>query len=341
MLGLGADLHESEMQRRTFIGLVGAAAGLPFAAHAQPKTMPVVGYLGAGSPNARVWIPDAFRQGLSENGYVEGRNVAIEYRWAEGKTERFPALAAELVARRVDVIVTFGGTLSAQAAQRATTSVPIVFASVGDPVAEGLVASLARPGGNITGLSFFAAELVGKRLELLKQAAPEIKLIALLIKPDSMPDAAREARIREAEASARALGVGLRVIEARGPEEFDRAFSAISQARADALTVFLTPVYGFALRRIAELAANNRLPAISEIRDFADAGGFMAYGPNIADLSRRAGIYAAKILKGARPADLPVEQPTKFELVINLKAAKALGLTLSPLLLSQADEIIE
>ena len=329
------------MQRRTFIGLVGAAAGFPFAAHAQQKAMPLVGYLGAGSPNARVWIPDAFRQGLSENGYVEGRNVAIEYRWAEGKTERFPALAAELVARRVDVIVTFGGTLSAQAAQRATTSVPIVFASVGDPVAEGLVASLARPGGNITGLSFFAAELVGKRLELLQQAAPEIKLIALLIKPDSMPDDARQLRLRAADTSARALGLGLRVVEAWGPEDFDRAFSEMSEARADALTVFLTQVYSLALRRITELAANSRLPAISESRDFADAGGLMAYGPNIADLARRTGVYAAKILKGAKPADLPVEQPTKIELIINLKTAKAIGLTVPPSLLARADEVIE
>jgi putative tryptophan/tyrosine transport system substrate-binding protein len=332
---------ESEMLRRTFIVLVGATAGLPFTARGQQQAIPVIGYLGAGSANVRIGIVDAFRQGLSENGYVEGRNVAIEYRWAEGRTERFPALAAELVARPVDVIVTVGGTLAAQAAQRATPTIPIVFQSVGDPVAEGLVASLARPGGNITGLSFFAAELTGKRLELLKQAAPETKLIALLIKPDSMPDAAREARIREAKGSARALGVGLRVVEARGPEDFDQAFSEMSEARADALTVFATPVYFLALQRIAALAANNRLPAISESRDFADVGGLMTYGPNLADLARRAGVYAAKILKGAKPADLPVEQPTKFELVINVKTAKALGLTVPQSLLARADEVIE
>jgi putative tryptophan/tyrosine transport system substrate-binding protein len=212
------------MRRRDFLSTFAASAALlsPAARAQQQKSMPVIGYLGAGSPNARVWLVDAFRQGLKENGYVDGRDVAIEYRWAEGKTERFPELAAELVARNVDVIVAFGGTLSAQAAQRATTRIPIVFQSVGDPVAEGLVASLARPGGNITGLSFLAADLVGKRLELLKQAAPETKLIALLIKPDSMPDAARESRIREADTSARALGVGLRVIEARGTDEFDQ-----------------------------------------------------------------------------------------------------------------------
>jgi len=319
----------------------GAALLSPAARAQQQKSMPVIGYLSAGSPNARVWIVDAFRQGLRENGYVEGRDVAIEYRWAEGKTERFPALAADLVARNVDVIVTFGGTLSAQAAQRATTRVPIVFQSVGDPVGEGLVASLARPGGNMTGLSFLALDLIGKRLELLKQAAPESKLIALLIKPDSMPDAARESRLREADTSARALGVGLRVIAARGPDEFDRAFAEISEARANALTVFSTPVYSLAWQRIAELAANNRLPTISESRDFADSGGLMAYGPNLADLARRAGIYSAKILKGAKPADLPVEQPTKFELVINLKTAKALGLTLPQSLLQRADEVIE
>jgi len=279
------------VRRRDLLGsaIVGAALA-PVLAHAQQKAMPVIGYLGTGSPNARVWIVDAFRQGLDESGYVEGRNVAIEYRWAEGKTERFPALAAELVARRVDVIVAFGGTLSAQAAQRATTSVPIVFQSVGDPVAEGLVASLARPGGNITGLSFFATELIGKRLELLKEAVPETKLIALLIKPDSMPDEARQARLQEADASARRLGVGLRVVAARGPEDFDRAFFEMSKARADALMVFLTPVYSLALQRIAELAANNRLPAISEARDFAHAGGLMTYGPNFSDMARRTGV---------------------------------------------------
>jgi putative tryptophan/tyrosine transport system substrate-binding protein len=331
------------MRRRDFLSTFAASAALlsPAARAQQQKSMPVIGYLGAGSPNARVWLVDAFRQGLKENGYVEGRDVAIEYRWAEGKTERFPELAAELVARNVDVIVAFGGTLSAQAAQRATTRIPIVFQSVGDPVAEGLVASLARPGGNITGLSFLAADLVGKRLELLKQAAPETKLIALLIKPDSMPDAARESRIREANTSARALGVGLRVIEARGPDEFDRAFAEISEAHADALTVFTTPVYSLAWRRIAELAAHNRLPAMSESREFADVGGLMAYGPNLADLGRRAGIYAAKILKGAKPADLPVEQPTKFELVINMKTANTLGLSVPQTLLARADELIE
>jgi putative ABC transport system substrate-binding protein len=219
------------MRRRDFLSTFATGAALlsPTARAQQQKSKPVIGYLGAGGPDARVWLVDAFRQGLSENGYVEGRDLTIEYRWAEGKTDRFPALAAELVARNVDVIVTFGGTLSAQAAQRATTRVPIVFQSVGDPVAEGIVTNLARPGGNITGLSFFAPELIGKRLELLKQAAPETKLIALLIKPDALPDAAREIRLREADASARVLGVGLRVIEARGPDEFDRAFGEISR----------------------------------------------------------------------------------------------------------------
>ena len=192
------------MRRRDFLSTFAASAALlsPAARAQQQKRLPVIGYLGAGWPDSRVWVADAFRQGLMENGYVEGRNVAIEYRWAEGKTERFPELAAELVARGVDVIVTFGGTLSAQAAQRATTRVPIVFQSAGDPLAEGLVASLSRPGGNITGLSFFSTELIGKRLELLKQVAPETKLIALLIKPDSMPDEAREVRLRRSDAGA-------------------------------------------------------------------------------------------------------------------------------------------
>jgi putative tryptophan/tyrosine transport system substrate-binding protein len=331
------------MRRRDLMALLAGSAALwPLAGRAQQrKPMPAIGYLGAGSLDSRVAVVDAFRQGLSENGYVEGRNLTIEYRWAQGKLDRFPALAAELVALKMDVIVTAGGTLAALATQRATPTIPIVFSAVGDPVAERLVASLARPGGDITGLSFFAPDLAGKRLELLKQAVPGAGLIALLYKPDAMPDDAREARLREAHAAVRALGVRLKVVEARGPEEFDRAFAEMFEARADALTVWATPIFILERQRIADLAARNRLPAISEFREFADEGGLMAYGPNIADLSRRAGIYTAKILKGAKPADLPVEQPTKFELVINLKTARALGLTVPPTLLARADEVIE
>jgi len=281
-----------------------------------------------------------FQQELQQLGWSVGGNLRIEYRWAAGDRARYGTYAAELVALAPDAILAV--TTSAVAAlQAASSTIPIVFASVIDPIGAGLVASLARPGGNMTGLSFFTPELIGKRMELLKQVAPETKLIALLIKPDSMPDEAREVRLREAEASARALGIGLRVVEARGPEDFDRAFSEMSEARADALSVLLTPVYSLAMRRITELAAKNRLPAVSEARDFADSGGLMAYGPSFAELARRAGIYAAKILKGAKPADLPVEQPTKFELIINLKTAKALGLTVPQSLLARADEVIE
>jgi len=225
------------MQRRAFIALLGGAASWPLAAGAQQKPMPVIGYLGLGSPASRVSLLNAFREGLNETGYVEGRNVAIEYRWAGGDTERLGALAAELVALKVDVLVTAGGTLAAQAAMRASSTLPIVFASVGDPVAEGIVTTLARPGGNITGLSFFAPELVGKRLEVLKQAVPEAGLIAVLLKPDAMPEHAKQARLNEAEASARHLGVRLQIVEARGPADFDRAFSEMSEARAAALSV--------------------------------------------------------------------------------------------------------
>jgi ABC-type uncharacterized transport system substrate-binding protein len=327
------------VRRRDFIACVTCAAAAPHAARAQQQPMPVIGYLGlsdAGLPSMA-----GFRQGLNETGYVDGRNIAVEYRWAEGNPERFPALAAELVALNVDVIVTGGGTLAALAAMRATAALPIIFTAAGDPVAEGLVTSLSRPGGNVTGLSVFSVELVGKRLELLKQVVPGANLIALLLKPDSIPDRARAARLKEAEAAARALGLGLQVIEARGPEDFDRAFSEISAARADALTIPATPVFTVERQRLADLAAKHRLPTVSEYREFVEEGGLMSYGPSLPDLFRRAIGYIDKILKGAKPADLPVEQPTKFELVINLKTAKALGLTVPASLLARADEVIE
>jgi putative ABC transport system substrate-binding protein len=328
-------------RRREFLIGLGAATLWPLAARAQQKRVPVIGYLGSGSPDLRLPSTAGFRQGLNETGYVEGQNITVVYRWAGGKMERFPALAAELVARKVDVIVTAGGTLAALAAKQATTTLPIVFAAVGDPVAEGLVTSLARPGGNVTGLSFFSQELVGKRLELLKQVVPGASLIALLLKPDSMPERAKEARLGEANAAARALGVQLQVVEARGADDFDRAFSEMSEARAGALTILATPVFVLERRRLVDLAAKSRLPAVSEFREFVDDGGLMSYGPSLADLSRRAVTYVDKILKGAKPADLPVEQPTRFELVINLKTAKALGLTVPQALLARADEIIE
>jgi putative ABC transport system substrate-binding protein len=301
--------------------------------------MPAIGYLGIGSSNTEIPLA-AFRQGLSEAGYAEGQNLTIDYRWAEGNPDRFPALVAELVMLKVQVIVTNGGTLAAIAAKRATATIPIVFTSVGDPVEEGLVASLARPGGNVTGFSVTLPDLIGKWLELLKEALPGVGLVALLLKPDAMPDRAREVRLKEADASARALGVKLQVFEARGPVDFDGAFSDMSKAGAGTLVVWPTPVFQLERRRLADLAAEHRLPAVFPFRNYVEAGGLMSYGPNPPDLVRRAAIYVAKILKGTKPSDLPVEQPTKYELVINLKTAKALGLAVPPSLLARA-EVIE
>jgi putative ABC transport system substrate-binding protein len=249
------------MRRREFITLIGGAATLPFALHAQ-KSMPVVGFLGPGPPDLNEPNISAFRQGLAGLGYVEGRNILIETRWAEGKPERFPVLAAELIALKVDVILTAGGTLAALPAKQATTTIPIVFSVVGDPIAEGLVTSLAQPGGNITGLSNVTNDLIGKWLELLKQVVPGVDLVAILWKPDSMPERAREVRLKELDASAQALGVQLQVVEAREPADLDRAFLEISARGARALVVLTTPVFGLERQRIADLAAKNRLPSV-------------------------------------------------------------------------------
>jgi putative ABC transport system substrate-binding protein len=283
---------------------------------------------------------EAFRQGLRDLGYAEGRNLVIEYRDAEGKFERLPALAAELVALKVDVILA-GSTPHAVAAKQATRTIPIVVASVGDPVSSGLVTSLARPGGNVTGLSILAPELVGKCLELLKQAVPGVSLVAVLWQPGAAGERTVRDMLKAAEVAARALGVRPQFVEARGPADFDRAFSDMTKARAGALTVLGTPMFFNERRRLVELTAKNRLPAVYPLREYVDAGGLMAYGPNLADLFRRAATYVDRILKGAKPADLPVEQPTKFELVINLKTAKALGLTIPQSVLGRADRVIE
>jgi len=329
------------MRRREFITLLGGATvAMPLSVRAQQPAMPVIGYLGIGTPDTEVSLA-AFRQGLSEIGYAENQNVTIEYRWAEGNPERFPALAAELVMLKINAIVTAGGTLAALAAKRATATIPIVFTAVGDPVEEGLVASLARPGGNVTGFSVTLPDLIGKFLELLKEAVPRASRVALLLKPDAMPDRAREVRLKEADASAQALGVKLQVFEARGREDFDGVFSDISKAGAGALVVWPTPLFQLERRRLADLAAEHRLPAVFPFRSYVEAGGLMSYGPNPSALSRRAAIYIGKILKGAKPSDLPVEQPTKFELVINLKTARALGLALPASVLARADEVIE
>ena len=296
-----------------------------------------LGWLGfsSASPGER-----AFLQGLRDLGYVEGHNVVIEYRSAEGTLERLPALADELVRLKVDVIMT-QSTAAALAAKQATQAIPIVFGAVSDPVATGLVASFARPGGNVTGSSFFSPELVGKSMELLKQTVPKVGRVAVLWQPRAFAKPQGKAFLQAAEDAARTLGVRLQVVEAGGPDDFERAFSEMTGARADALTVLTSATFSQGRRRLVDLAAKSRLPAIYPFREDVEAGGLMSYGPSIPDLFRRAATYVDKILKGAQPAELPVEQPTKFELVINLKAAKTLGLTIPASVLVRADQVIE
>ncbi len=312
----------------------------PLAVNAQqPVRVPRVGYLSLGPPSdpARQRTLEAFRQGLRELGYVEGQNIALEFRWAEGTYERLPDLAADLVRLKVDVIVAVA-VPAIQAAQEATRTIPIVMAVVIDPVATGLVASLARPGGNVTGLSIMAPELVGKQLELLKEVVPKVSRVALLWNP---ANAGNAPQLREAEVAARALGVRLQPLEARVPSEIDSAFAAMTRERAGALIVLADSMLFGQRTQIAGLAAKRRLPAVYGLRQHAEAGGLMAYGANILDSFRRAAAYVDKILKGAKPADLPVEQPTRFELVINLKTAKALGLTIPQTILMRATELIQ
>jgi len=329
------------VDRRAFIGtLTGGLLAAPLAVEGQQAgKVPRVGYLSPGSRSdlARQRRFEAFRQGLRELGYVEGQNVAIEARWAEGKYARYSALAADLVHLKVDVIVAVGGRAT-QDAQQATRTIPIVMSVVIDPLGSGLVASLAHPGGNVTGLTIMASDLVGKQFEVLKDVAPKVSRVALLWNPAN-PGSAPQ--VREAEGAARALGVRLQTLEARDPQEIDSAFAAMTKERAGALVVLSDAILLNQRRQIAELAAKGRLPAVYTLREHAEAGGLMAYGANPLDLERRAATYVDKILKGAKPADLPVEQSTKFELVINLKTAKALGLTISPSLLQRADHVIE
>src|SRR6266852_435003 len=328
------------MERRTFMAmLTGGIVVAPFSAEAQQAAkIARIGFLSL-SQGANPLLHEAFRQGLRDLGYVEGRNVVIEYRSAEGKLERLPARAAELVALKVDVIVA-SGTLAALAAKQTTRTLPIVFTSAADPVTDGLVTSLAQPGGNGTGLSNLAPELVGKRRELLTQAVPGVSRVAVLWQPGAVDERTEKDMLKGAEVAARALGVRLQFVEARGPDDFDRAFSDMTKARAGALTVLGSTMFGNERRRLVDLAAKNRLPAVYPWREFVDAGGLMSYGPDLADLYRRAATYVDKILKGAKPADLPVEQPTKFELVINVKTAKTLGLTIPQSVLGRADEVI-
>jgi ABC-type uncharacterized transport system substrate-binding protein len=320
--------------------VLGLLAALLVAEAQQAARVPRIGFLSLNrTPNLHLHA--AFRQGLRDLGYVEGRNLAIEHRDAEGKVERLPALAAELVALKVDVIVTGGGTPTALAAKQATRTLPIVFASAGDPVTDGLVTSLARPGGNITGSSNVNPDLVGKSLEQLKQAVPGVTRVAVLWQPGGVGERTGKDMLRGAEVAARALGVRLQFVEARSPADFDRTFSDMTRARGGALTVTGAAMFFSERKRLVDLAAENRLPVMYPQREFVDAGGLISYGPDLADLFRRAATYVDKILKGGKPADLPVEQPTKFELVINLKTAKALGLTIPQSVLLKADQVIE
>ena len=326
------------MRRREVNLVLGAVAAWPLVALAQQKPMPVIGVLGSTSAGPYAAPVAAFRQGLSETGYVDGQNVTTEFRWAEGHYDRLPALAGELVGRKVDLILTSGGTPSAQAAKSATATIPIVFATGGDAVADGLVANLARPGGNVTGVSFLTAELDPKRIDLLSELVPQARVIALLVNPENPQSERIVTYVQEA---ARAKDVQLPVLKASGTGEIDTAFATLTTIRADALVIGSDPFFFSRRDQIVALAKRNAVPTIYQLREFVDAGGLVSYGASVTAVYRQAGIYAAHILNGAKPRDLPVQQPTKFELVINLKTAKALGLAVPQPLLQRADEVIE
>ena len=324
------------MKRRDLLLLVGTVMSTAPALRAQQQALPIIGILGPTSPGPFAGFVAAFHQGLSETGYVEGQNVAIEYRWAEGRYDRLPALAADLVARKVDVIVAPGPPLSL-AAKNATSTIPIIFMG-GDPVAEGLVDSFARPGGNLTGVTFMNAELMPKRFELLSELAPQAGVIALLVNPNNP---AAEPMIQDVQKAARTKGVELRVVRARTENEIDAAFATLVQVQAGALVLGADPFFGQRRDQLVALAARHAVPAIADWRGFAAAGGLISYGTSFTDSVRQVGMYAGKILKGTKPADLPVQQPTKFELVVNLKTAQALGLTVPQMILARATEVIE
>jgi putative ABC transport system substrate-binding protein len=326
------------MRRRELMLLLGGAMTAPRTLRAQQKAMPVIGWLSSVSPGPSAHFVAAFRQGLSEAGYVEGQNVAIEYRWAEGRDDRLPAFAADLVGRKVDLIVAGGSLLSTLAAKSATSTIPIVFPALSDPVAAGLVASLARPGGNLTGFSPFQYEMMPKRLELLTELVPQARVIALLVTPN---EPRTEGLIRDMQEPARVRGVQLLILKASTGSEIDAAFATLVELQAGALVVGPDSFFGSRREQIVALASRYAVPAISPWHEMAAAGGLISYGPSITALMRESGIYAGRILKGEKPADLPVQRPTTFELVVNLRTAKALGLTVPPSILARADEVIE
>jgi putative ABC transport system substrate-binding protein len=327
------------MRRREFMTLLGsAAAAWPLAARAQQTTMPVIGFLDSRSPDAVAGRLRAFRQGLKEVGYVEGENVAIEYRWAENQLDRLPVLAAELIRRRVAVILSVGAP-STFAAKAATTTIPITFVVADDPVRTGLVSSLARPDGNLTGVNFFATELSAKRLGLLRELMPGAGRVAVLVNP---ADAIRtEATLQDVRAAANTMGLQIQVFDANTDREIDAAFENIGRERPDFIFIGPTPFLNVQLVQLAMLSAFHRLPATHAVREYAEAGGLMSYGADIANSFRQAGVYTGRILKGAKVADLPVVQSTKFELVINRLTARMLGINVPPTLLARADEVIE
>ena len=329
------------MRRRDFITALGgmAAAAWPVAARAQQAAMPVIGFLGAVSLDGLAERVRAFRQGLKDAGYVEGENVAIEYRWAENQLDRLPALTSDLIGKQVAVIVAAGGTAPVIAAKAATTTIPIVFVIPEDPVQLGLVASLSRPGGNVTGVNFFFGEVVPKRMELLREFVPSMSRVAVFVNPAN--PARAESLVREAESTGRAMGLHIQTFNTGTGREINAAFATLARERPDALFVLPDPFFNDRRAQLATLTARHAVPTSFPARSYVEAGGLMSYGTNINDAFRQAGVYTARVLKGARPADLPVVQSTKFELVINAQTALMLGLTVPASLLSTADEVIE
>jgi putative ABC transport system substrate-binding protein len=327
------------MRRREFITLLGGIAAVwPLAARAQQPAMPVIGFMSGRAPEDSAHLVSAFRQGLAETGFVEGQTVTIEFRWADGDYDRLPALAADLVSRKVAVLVGVGGDVSALAAKKATASIPVVFGMGADPVKAGLVASFNRPGGNTTGFTLWTSEMESKRLGLLRDIVPAVQLIGILVNP-KFPPSSQE--LNDLELASKGIGQRLFVASANDDAELDAALTSLGQQRVGAFLVTAAPFFDTRLERIVGFAAQNRLPAIYQFREYAVAGGLISYGPNVIESYRNAGDYVGRILKGEKPADLPVLQPTKYDFVINLKTAKALGLTVPPTLLAEAGEVIE